>query len=102
MTPAPLAAQLDDAALAAFVDAVRARLAKGAVAYADRPAASRPLAELVDELQQETLDLAGWGFLLWRRLERLRGAVALASKAADVSATDGCDLARNRTLGRSP
>ena len=71
-----------------FVAAVEARLAKGEAAYRDRPAATRPIGELVDELQQETLDLAGWGFLLWLRLERLRGAVKVA---------DGCDFARNRT-----
>lgn len=77
-----------------FVAAIEARLEIGAVEYQDRPAAARPLAELVDEIGQELVDVAGWSFLLWRRVEGLRatlGAVqsgwSIETRAADVDAT---------------
>ncbi|MEI9940513.1 MAG: hypothetical protein WDO69_25135 [Pseudomonadota bacterium] len=54
-----------------FVGEVRARLEAGRAAYGDR-SFTRPPAELLGELQQEALDLAGWGFVLWCRLESLR------------------------------
>ena len=57
-----------------FVQRLRARLVAGAATYGDR-SFTRPAAELVDEIQQELEDVAGWGLLLWIRLERLRGAV---------------------------
>jgi hypothetical protein len=58
----------------AFVGAVKARLDAGRVAYGDA-SFSRGPAELVGELQAEALDLAGWGFVLWCRLERMRAAL---------------------------
>jgi hypothetical protein len=57
----------------AFVEAVRARLEAGRAAYGDR-SFDRPTAELLGELQQEALDLAGWGFVLFERLRRLEAA----------------------------
>jgi hypothetical protein len=58
----------------AFVGAVKARLDAGRDAYGDA-SFSRDPAELVGELQQEALDLAGWGYVLWCRLERMRTAL---------------------------
>ncbi|MCC6785783.1 MAG: hypothetical protein IT457_23250, partial [Planctomycetes bacterium] len=55
-----------------FVAAIEARLELGAREYQDRPAASRPPLELLDEIGQELIDVAGWSFLLWRRVEGLR------------------------------
>jgi hypothetical protein len=55
----------------AFVLDVRARLEAGAKQYGDA-SFSRPPIELISELQQEALDLAGWGFVLWCRLEAMR------------------------------
>jgi hypothetical protein len=63
-----------DADLDRFVARLRARLEAGATTYGDT-SFTRPAAELVDEIQQELEDVAGWGFLLWIRLDRLRGAV---------------------------
>lgn len=54
-----------------FVAKVRERLEAGRAACGDR-SFDRPTAELVGELQQEALDLAGWGFVLWARLETLK------------------------------
>jgi hypothetical protein len=62
----------------AFLEAGIARLEKGAVQIGrlERGFTYQP-GELLEELQQEALDLAGWGFLLWERLETLKIAAAL-------------------------
>lgn len=70
---------------AAFAREVRARLDAGRAAYGD-DSFSRDPAELVNELQQEALDLAGWGFVLWCRLERMRLGLARAAKGAPADA----------------
>ncbi|MEI9950615.1 MAG: hypothetical protein WDO74_16965 [Pseudomonadota bacterium] len=54
----------------AFVESVRKRLEAGRAAYGDSSFTRSP-AELLGELQQEALDLAGWGFVLWCRLEAM-------------------------------
>jgi hypothetical protein len=59
----------------AFAEAVRARLEAGRAAYGDRSFSREP-AELLGELEQEVLDLAGWGFVLFQRLEAMRAALA--------------------------
>jgi hypothetical protein len=52
-----------------FAAAVRGRLDAGRIAYSDRSFDADP-GVLLAELQQEALDLAGWGFILFERLER--------------------------------
>jgi hypothetical protein len=64
-----------------FIAAVRARLEAGAEAYGDQ-SFERPTAELVRELQQEALDLAGWGFILFERLRRLEAVAKRADEDA--------------------
>ena len=59
----------------AFADSVRARLDAGRVAYGDQSFTRDP-AELIGELQQECLDLAGCGFVLHQRLEAMSRALA--------------------------
>jgi hypothetical protein len=54
-----------------FVEAVRARLEAGRAEYGDE-SFERPPTELVSELEQEALDLAGWGFVLFVRLRKLQ------------------------------
>lgn len=56
--------------LTAFVHAVAGRLEKGRREYGDSSFA-RPPTELARELQDEALDIAGWGLILWLRLRRL-------------------------------
>ena len=63
-----------DLAVDRFVARLRARLAAGTATYGDR-SFTRPAAELVDEIQQELEAVAGWGLILWIRLERLRAAI---------------------------
>jgi hypothetical protein len=57
-----------------FVARLRARLERGAREYGDT-SFRRPAGDLVDEIQQEIEDIAGWGLILWVRLERLRDRV---------------------------
>lgn len=59
----------------AFAEEVRARLDRGRLHYGDRSFSSSP-GELLDELSQEALDLAGWAFILFRRIEAMRLAIA--------------------------
>lgn len=56
-----------------FFAALRARLKAGQAAYGDR-SFSRDHSELLGELEQEALDLAGWGYVLWCRVQRARVA----------------------------
>jgi hypothetical protein len=68
--------------LAAFDDfsaSVRRRLETGREAYGDRSFSADP-DELLRELQQEALDLAGWGFVLFRRIEAMRAALEAKPK----------------------
>lgn len=55
-----------------FADAVRRRLSMGARAYQNEPANEKPLTMLCDELATELEDLAGWGALLWMRVQSMR------------------------------
>jgi len=66
----------------AFARQVRARLRAGRATYGDRSFSREPDALLV-ELQQEALDLAGWGFVLFARIERAREALATVESRGD-------------------
>lgn len=63
-----------------FAASVRARLEAGRAAYGDRSFEANPDA-LLGELQQEALDLAGWGYVLFERIERAREALRVATDA---------------------
>jgi hypothetical protein len=57
--------------LARFTARVTERLVEGERVFGN-VSLTRPAASLLDEIQQELEDVAGWGALLWVRLERLR------------------------------
>ncbi len=61
------------------------RLEQGRHVYEDRSFSADP-AELLAELQQEALDLAGWGFVLWSRLEAMRAALDQREPSEEVPA----------------
>jgi hypothetical protein len=67
-----------------FTAAVRKRLEVGRDAYADASFSAEP-AVLVRELQLEALDLAGWGFILFRRLESMQAALSTLAPSAPVA-----------------
>ena len=71
----------------AFAESVRKRLEAGRAAYGDKSFA-RPPTELIGELQQEALDLAGWGFVLWCRLETMRAELARPARLVGELAYD--------------
>lgn len=50
-----------------FLQAVDARLAKGAIEYGDT-SPSKPYVVLADEVEQELIDVAGWCCQLWRKI----------------------------------
>ena len=50
-----------------FLQAVDARLEKGAIEYGDT-SPSKPYSVLADEVEQELLDVAGWCCHLWRKI----------------------------------
>jgi len=54
----------------AFVRAAETRLAEGAREHGDRSLDAHPAA-LLRELAEEAADMATWGYLLWRRCQRL-------------------------------
>ena len=59
------------AAFSLFTDRIRRRLEVGAREYGDA-SLSRPVPELLDEMQQELEDVCGWCTILWMRLNNLR------------------------------
>ena len=54
-----------------YVTGIEARLRRGAIEYGDA-SFMRPPDELLDELIQEVMDISGWAFILWTRLERMK------------------------------
>lgn len=56
-----------DSVVHEFLQAVDARLAKGAIEYGDT-SPLKPYTVLADEVQQELLDVAGWCCQLWRKV----------------------------------
>ena len=65
---------------AAFFAALEKKLQAGAIEHGDK-SFDLPAPALIAELQAEALDLAGWGWILWDRLERLKVAAEAAEAA---------------------
>ena len=57
-----------------FMGGVRVRLRQGEQEYQDRSFSADP-ADLLSEIEQELLDVCGWSFLLWTRLQKVRAAM---------------------------
>ena len=67
-----------------YLYAVNGRLAKGEREYGDT-GFSKPASALAFEICEEAEDIAGWGYLLWRRAIALRRkAIALEAEIADL------------------
>lgn len=54
-----------------FAAKVHARLVQGERVF-DNRSLDKPHLDLIEEIQQELEDIAGWGVLLWIRLERVK------------------------------
>ena len=63
-----------DRDLDAFIARLRVRLEAGARQYGDHSFRKEPV-ELLSEIQDELVDVAGWGLILWVRIARLRERV---------------------------
>lgn len=59
--------------VAAFMEQLRARLRTAAQEYGDS-SFTRPVREIVGELEQGLLDVAGWRLIAWVRIRRARAA----------------------------
>ncbi len=59
------------AAFDAFTTRTRLRMETGARTYGNHSLSAKPAA-LLDEIQEELEDVAGWTVLMWYRLEQLR------------------------------
>ncbi len=66
-----------------FTGAVRARLDKGQAEYGGA-SFQRPPEELVDEIAEELEDVAGWAFVLWVRIYKLRERLRPAVRDPDA------------------
>ena len=62
-----------------FVDQLRARLRVGAQQYGNA-SFTRPLGDVIGEIEQELLDVAGWGLIAWVRIRRARAAAEQGGK----------------------
>ncbi|MCC6994800.1 MAG: hypothetical protein IT370_09345 [Deltaproteobacteria bacterium] len=62
-----------------FARAVSARLEAGRASYGDKSFSRHP-AVLCGEIEQELLDVMGWGYILWRRMRELREALEGVAK----------------------
>jgi hypothetical protein len=79
-----------------FASKVIARLESGQEEYGD-VSLTLPTERLVDEIQQELEDVAGWGLILWTRLQRCRKATARIDREASdelVALRAAADAAR--------
>lgn len=54
-----------------FLAELEDKLLRGQADYGDA-SFDKPAQEILDELQAEALDLAGWGYVLWEKIERVR------------------------------
>jgi hypothetical protein len=68
-----------------FIDRVRSRLAAGREAYGDE-SFLRPIAELLNEIEEELLDVCGWSFVLWERLQAMKKLHAANMEPAALTA----------------
>jgi hypothetical protein len=67
--------------LVEFISRLQDRVAQGDRSYGDHSFSRNPLA-LITEIQEELLDVAGWGFILWTRLEGIRKALEVSDVGA--------------------
>ena len=62
-----------------FIARLHQKLELGARQYGSA-SFERPLVELITEIEDELVDIAGWGWIAWSRLEALRALVARAEQ----------------------
>lgn len=64
-----------------FIGAVDRRMERSELTFGDKSYSREPLA-LLDEIQQELEDVAGWASILWARLDDVKRALEAQQVAA--------------------
>jgi hypothetical protein len=54
-----------------YFQVLEKRIEAGAIEYGDK-SFDKSVSSLIGEIQEEILDIAGWGYILWEKLERLK------------------------------
>ncbi len=67
-----------------YAEAVLAKLAKGAVEYGDT-SLDADSEKLIGEIEEELLDITGWGFLQWSRIQTLKAKLRAIEERADAA-----------------
>lgn len=62
---------------------VFARLEMGKRTYGD-DSFERPLERLLVEIQQELMDVCGWSFIMWSRIEAMKERIASAGDSSHL------------------
>lgn len=70
----------------AYTESVRKRMEIGKATYGDS-SFDKSFLELLAELQGEAEDLAGWGFVLWAKIEALKTHKSLANTIEQSAST---------------
>jgi len=70
----------------AFMSKIVVRLDKGEAEYEGRSFSKSPDV-LLDEIEEELLDVAGWSFIMWKRIKEIRAALEHLPKDAEASPT---------------
>lgn len=68
--------KLNEAEVDIYFAELRQRLRVGAECYGDK-SFDKTNERLAQEIQEELLDVAGWGFILWEKMQRLKAKMAL-------------------------
>ncbi|MCC6785926.1 MAG: hypothetical protein IT457_23980, partial [Planctomycetes bacterium] len=59
---------------------------------------TRPLTDLLDEIEQELIDVSAWSFLLWRRIEGLRERLgSVPDRGSTAQGASGAPTGRSAT-----
>jgi len=90
----PRSAEFDE-----FVGRVRKRLVAGAAEYGDS-SFERPVGEVAGEISEELLDVAGWAWVMWCRVEALRRHVGVVKAVEEARRTPLVDVGQDPDLRR--
>lgn len=60
--------------LPAFMDRVHRKMIRGQAEFEDRSFSYDPI-RLLNEIQDELVDVCGWSYTLWRRLEDMKDEI---------------------------
>ncbi len=67
-----------------FMEAIRLRLEAGRQNYGDRSFVESPV-KLAGQVEEELLDVCGWSFIMWTRLQALQNNIPVNQQAIETS-----------------